>query len=213
MMTSQQKEKIVDLLQLYQCFGIKYIEPLNFRKENIKINNMLPNSYEKLYEYIHHCNLCELSKSCQKNIGTNNPNSDIYIIGDNYSFDDPNLVSQVRFFFEKVLGLDFNQLYMTNIIKCETNRGGFSYDEAASQCKEYIFQEIIIGKPKYIFATLSACKYILKNQVIDNSFVGNSYRVDESIVFPIFDFDFIAKNPSYQEEMLRVFKKIKGMIS
>jgi len=213
MITSQQKEQIVDLLKLYECFGIKYIEPLNFINESIQANNMLPSSYEKLHEYIQHCNLCELSKSCEKNIGINNPTSSIYIVGVNSNFQDMNISNQLKLFFRTILEVDFNQVYMTNIIKCETDRLSYDSIHAASKCQEYIFQEIIIGKPKYIFATVQACKYILKNQLVDNSFVGKSYKVNDAIVFPIFDFDFISKNPSYKEEMARVFNKIKGLIN
>jgi len=212
MMTKKQKEKIVNLLRLYECFGIKYIEPITLINNDLNTNKTLPNTFKKLYEYIDHCNLCELSKICEKNMEISNSHSSIYLVGLNSNFNDITIRNDLAYFFEEIMEKSFNEVYMTNIIKCETNNLNFDYSTVVSQCKEYFSQELALGKPKYIFATLQACKYILKIENIDNSFVGKSYRLGESILFPIFDLSFIAKNPSYKEEMVRVFNKIKGLI-
>lgn len=208
MITQIQKEKVLNLLKLYKCFGMKYMEPLSFHT-SIKSNRVLPQNFRELQEYIQHCNLCDLSKICRKNTGLHEITNNIYIVGFNCNFSDATAQNYLKFLIETVLGYAFKEVYMTNIIKCETNSHKEQYDYAASQCKEYVFQEITIGKPKYILATQKATKYILK---IKNSVIGESYKLGESTIFPIYDLDFLSKNPSYQEEMVRVFQKIKGLI-
>ncbi len=213
MITQKQKEKIVNLLKLYECFGIKYMPPISLSHNKIKRSEVLPRSYEKLKEHIEHCNLCELSKSCSQKIGLNDPSSNFYIVGLGCNFLEPTIGNYVQYYFKELFGLDFKEVYMTNIIKCETNNeNGVDHASAALVCQEYFFQELSIQKPKYIFATLEACRYLLKTDSNDNSLIGKSFKIGESTVFPIFDFSFISKNPSYKQEMERVLKKIKGLI-
>ena len=100
-MTKNQKEKIVDLLKLYECFGIKYIEPLNLSNQNIKTSQVLPKSYESLNEYINHCNLCELSKSCEKKLGLHDPKSNIYIVDINCDFYEISIQKKLNYFIKQ----------------------------------------------------------------------------------------------------------------
>lgn len=212
MITYQQQQKIINTLKLYGCFGIRYMEPITFRTSKSQKSQDLPNSYENLREHITHCNLCELSKGNKKYIGSNDPTNSYYIVDLYHSFIDENIKNYLKYVVEDILGLHFKEVYMTNIIKCETNNIGNNHDSAASLCQEYVLQEILIQKPKYIIATASSCKYLLKTQSEEADLIGNSFKVGNSTVFPIFDFDFLSKNPSYQDEMVRVLKKIKGFI-
>lgn len=212
MINEIQKDKLLNLLQLYKCFGIKYIPNISLQNVQIHSNNKLPESNEILREYIEHCNLCELSKSCAKQVGEGDPRSNIYIVGLNSNFSDYNLQNYLKYLLGNSFGADLKEFYMTNIIKCDANKVSLNHEQTVFHCKEFFLQELEINKPKFILATRSAARYILKNDLASDDVLGESFQLNGSKVFPIFDFDFISKNPSYQEEMMRVFNKIRGMI-
>ncbi len=117
-MTQNQKNKILGSLDKYKSFGIQYHEPVNFLNYSIDKNH-LPNDIDSLENYVSNCTLCELSKYSDDKplFGIGNVNSQLYIIGTNFSFLDNNLNNILKNMVQNVLMLDFKSIYMTNIVK------------------------------------------------------------------------------------------------
>ena len=207
-MTKIEKEKIINLLNRYKLCGIEYIEPLSLNNIEIKKDD-LPNDIEELENYVNHCNICELSKF--KNNSTfsiGKINSDIMIIGTNSDFLNENINLLLRNIIEKVLLIEFNKVYITNILKCNTNNVE-SIIKPIELCKDYLIKQIQLVNPKLIITLGSAFNHLLSND--DNIFdiSGNLYDYNGIKLIPLLDLEFIYKNPSYKLDMFNDLKKIK----
>ena len=206
-MTKIEQEKMINLLNRYKLCGTEYIEPLNF-KIDIKKDD-LPNDIIELENYVNHCNICELSKfKNSSNFSMGDFDSDIMIIGTDCNFLNENINLLLKSMIEKVLLLDFNKVYITNILKCNTNSSE-SISKPIELCKDYLIKQIHLSAPKLIITIGSAFNHLLSND--DNIFdvSGNIYEYQGIKLIPLLDVDFIYKNPSYKHDMFNDLKKIK----
>jgi DNA polymerase len=211
-MTNNDKNKIIDLLNSYKLCGIKYIEPLNLNHQQTD-KSELPNSIDELEQYVNHCNLCELSKVKQKQIfSLGDEQSDIMMIGLKYNFLDEHIMQMIKNIITKVLLLDFNKVYITNVLKCNVDTKIDISEQSINLCGDYLLKEIQIVKPKIIITFGLAFNYLLNNQdnILDIS--GNLYEYNKIKVIPLLDLDFIYKNPSYKQDMFSDLKKIKMLM-
>jgi len=203
------KKKIVHYLNLYKSFGIEYFEPITFDKKSSSSNN-LPNKIELLNNYIEHCNLCELSKfSNKKSIGFGNSSSEIYIVGISSNFQNENISLMLKDIIENVLELNIQEIYVTNLIKCNTKLQNGINTNNIDLCKEYFIKQVDIIRPKYIVALGDVSNYLLKNENNISYICGNCYDYNDLNLIPMLDLEFVYKNPSYKDELYKDFKKLK----
>jgi len=204
--TNEIKNEIIILLNKEKLFGFDYIDNFDFSESRV-LNNKLPNIIETLNEHISNCSLCELSKmKSLSNFAGGNKESDIVIVSFSSEYD---LSDKYFFDMKEVLNIDINDIYMTNILKCGSNKYKNNLDEEIRKCIVYLEQEISIIKPKFIITLGTAFNYIMNNHenVLDVS--SNVYKYKGIKLFPLLDVDFINKNPSYKNRMFTDLKKIK----
>ena len=207
-MTKVEKEKMINLLNKYKLCGIEYIEPLNLNKTDVRKDD-LPNNIVELENYVNHCNICELSKFKNNSLfSIGKIDSDIMIIGTNCDFLNENINLLLKSIIENVLLIEFNKVYITNILKCNTNNVE-SISKPIELCKDYLTKQIQLVKPKLIVTIGSAFNHLLSND--DNIFdiSGNLYEYNGIKLIPLLDLEFIYKNPSYKQDMFNDLKKIK----
>ena len=203
------KKKIIDYLNLNKCFGIEYCEPITFDKK-INSNTNLPNEMQTLNNYIEHCSLCELSKQNQKKtFGFGNSYSEIYIVGIACDFQNENIVKLLKYVIEDILELNIQDVYITNLIKCTPKVQTTINQNIIDLCKEYFIKQVDIIRPKYIIAFGEVSTYLLKNENNISYIYGNSYDYNGLNFIPMLDLEFVYKNPSYQDELYKDFKKLK----
>ena len=212
-MTKSKKKEILDLLYGYNCLGIEYIDSFNYIKSEKK-ESQLPNTIEELEIEASHCSLCDLSKdSTQFKFGTGNKYSDIYVIGFNhYQFNSEMIFNSFRNMIENVLLLKFDNIYITNIIKCTTKQNINKLSKPSELCENYIFRQIELAKPKLIITLDFAFNHLMKSDenIIDIS--GNSYKYSGIDLIPLLHPEFVYKNPSYKDRMFKDLKKIKILL-
>ena len=177
-MDIKQKAAILKTLNGYKYLGFEYIEQINLQSNDIKPTIQLPNSFEKLNDYINNCNLCKLANSSSKYIGLGNQNSEIFIIGTVSALFTHDVVELLKNMIEKVLLINFSDIYLTNIIKCSvTNVSLDTIDkDDIKLCTNYLDKQLELVKPKLIITLGEAFNYLtnLQDDILDVS--GNSYK-------------------------------------
>jgi len=206
------KSELLHVLKKKKLLGIKYIEQINFtNKINSKLK--LPENLVQLNEYVENCSLCELSKmNIGINFGNGNIDSDLLIISLHNNFFDEKAFLNIQNMIENVLKIDLNDIYMTNILKCDIKVYKNNLDAEVSTCIPYLRKQIDLIKPTMIITFGKAFKYLLKteNAILDVS--GNLFNYDGIDLIPLIDPKFIDKNPSYRDQMLLDLKKIKNIM-
>jgi DNA polymerase len=212
-MTSCKKNEILDLLYSYNNLGVEYIDTIHYDIYAGK-KSKLPNTISELKMDASHCSLCDLSKSDAPFVfGIGNELSQIYIISMNHHQLKSDLVfNSFKDMIEKVLLLNFNDIYITNILKCTTEQNINKLNKSIELCENYIYKQIEIAKPKIIITLDLAFNFFMKNNenIIDIS--GNCYDYNGMKLIPLLHPEFVYKNPSFKQKMFEDLKKIKSIL-
>ncbi len=113
---------------------------------------------EELKESIKNCNKCKLCKT-RKNIvfGEGNINADIMFIGEGPGAEEDEqgipFVGKAGKLMNQAfigLGIDRNNVYIANIVKCRPPQNRNPEDDEASSCLNYLRNQVMIVKPKII---------------------------------------------------------------
>jgi DNA polymerase len=210
--TKELKEEIIDILNKKKLFGMKHIKPINFHHEKIaKIT--LPNNTKDLKTHVENCFLCELYKSKEFVLfDRGDYNCKIHIIGLNYDFYDDKEYLLIKNMIEKVLEININDIYMTNVIKCITKKKLSSYDDEVEKCIHYLEKQLSISKPEVIITLGKAFNYMMTSDEDIMNVSGNLFSYNGVTIIPLMEPSFINKNPSYKEKMFLDLKKIKNIL-
>ncbi len=213
MILENDKQHLLHTLKVYKTFGVEYIEEFEYKNLYKQYNNTkLPNTLKELNEMIEHCSLCELSKLTDKKvIGSGNPSSKIYMIDELYQSKNQNLSNLMEKILE-VLGVHFQEIYRTNIIKCSVDYTLRQKEQYCESCKDFIYKQLEIQKPDIIITFGKSWQYFLNIAQNETINYGSQYQYKSSILFPFYDLEFLYKNPSYHDEMIQTINKIKRYI-
>lgn len=209
-MTYLQKKVLQKTLQQYKLCGIEYLDDINFTKldKNIK---KLPNSFVKLEEFVKNCSLCSLSKekiSC--GFGKGNYSSEIFVIDTNqYSHSSEAVYDMLKNMFEKVLLLDMDDIFLTNVLKCSVKTLPKDLDEQTEFCLDYLKKQISIAKPKLILTLGESFNILLNKNEAITDISGNMYRYNNIKTIPLLHPKFLIKNPSFKQQAFNDLKKTK----
>jgi len=210
--TNEMKKELISILKMKKLFGISYIDKIEQKSKKMLFNE-LPNVAKDLEEYVINCNLCELSKSKELTLlGKGDVNSKIYIVGIDYNFHNEKEFVMIKNMCEKVLELNINDIYMTNIIKCISTKKKLDLDVEIKTCLPYLEHNIAISTPKIILTLGSAFKYLMKNDDDIMDITANKFYYNGILLLPLLDPLFISRNPSYKEKMFNDLKKIKKIM-
>lgn len=209
-MTDLQKKILLKTLKQYKLCGIEYIDEPNLTKLDTNIKK-LPDDFMKLEDFVKNCNLCNLSKekiSC--GFGQGNNTSDIFIVGINdYELSNQTVFDMLKSMIEKVLLLDMEDVYLTNILKCTVSADYKKLGNEINLCLDYLKKQISIAKPKLIITMGEAFNYLLGKEENILDITGNLYRFNNIKTIPILHPEFVYKNPSYKQQAFNDLKKIK----
>lgn len=121
-------------------------------------NNKMYNNWEELEESIENCNKCKLCKTRMNIVfGVGNKNADIMLIGEGPGGDEDKqgipFVGKAGQLMNKAfegLGIERENLYIANIVKCRPPANRVPEDDEAVACLDYLRNQVILVKPKII---------------------------------------------------------------
>ena len=131
------------------------------------------NNWEELKECIHNCQKCKLYKTRQNIVfGKGNIEAKLMFIGEGPGADEEAqglpFVGKAGQLMDKAfqsLGLDRNEVYITNIVKCRPPANRVPEDDEAAACLDHLRNQVILIKPKIVVLLGStALKNILGKQ-------------------------------------------------
>jgi len=207
----QTKKELLHILNTKKMLGIQHINPIKViqRKEN---NHKLPKDLKDLKDYVSNCSLCELSKSkISSFFSKGNFESGIIIINTHGRKDEVEL-ENFKDMIENILKVNINDIYMTNILKCNVDKIKSNLNNEIRKCIPYLEQQINLLQPKLIITCGDAFLYLTNNNDNIIEISGNLFMYNEIKVIPLLEFDFINKNPSYREQMIKDLRKIKNIL-
>jgi len=138
------------------------------------------------------------------------PNDDEDASGDIYdSVQGQMLIKMI----EGVLGLNRDDVYYTNALKCLPLKSLDRYDEEIAQCRPYLEKEIEVISPKLIVCLgEEAYESVAENSDSFESSRGEILRLKNSYVTPIYSPSFLERNPSAKKDTMISLLKIKEFL-
>ncbi len=192
----QLKKPNLPLLEKEDRSNIKSINnTLDEEKDHdysIKVYNNF-SDWDSLVKVINSCNLCELSQNRKKQfIEFGNKNATWFFIGDNLSRETYDL------FIRMIENFQLNSkkdIYYTNATKCPEFINQRASIKQLNLCKNYLFNQIDLVKPKVIIIMGYHILPIFfdQNLEINKSEVTMSYY-NKTPVLITFDLDFLIRN-------------------
>ncbi len=181
--------KKVSHVKMSECFN----DSQNLVKKRKSVDIEEVNDFPTLETIIQGCLKCRLGKSRNHIVfGSGNFNAPLYVIGEAPGFEEdvqgkPFVGRSGKFIRAelKKTGIDEDQMYITNVVKCRPpNNRDPQFDEIES-CKQYLQKQLILSKPKVILALgRFAGSYVLGNPEKPYSLAsmrGSIHQVNQSL--------------------------------
>ena len=137
------------------------------------------NNIDEIKEKIKDCNKCKLCKT-RTNIvlGSGNANAKIMLIGEGPGADEDReglpfvgKAGKLMNFALEGIGIDRNNLYITNIVKCRPPKNRDPEADEIEACIEYVKNQIQVIKPKII---------VLLGKIALQNILGPEYKITSS---------------------------------
>jgi DNA polymerase len=218
------RQNILNYLHTLKSFGYEYIDDSN--NINKKITNQdnvysLPNDLDTLRDIVLNCSMCNLSKSRNHILFDNYSNNvKVMFVGDMPTVIEDeygkiaigNSGDMLKNMIIKVLELSFNEVYITNLIKCYASSDD-NFKNALTYCLPYIHKQMQIIKPKIIvcFAPMTYNYLFNDNKDFDN-IKGKVMKFDDYYVLSTYHPMFLLRNPSMKKDALLHLKKVKNIL-
>ena len=115
-------------------------------------------TWEELENSIKNCQKCKLCGTRQNIVfGVGNKNASIMFIGEGPGADEDRLgepfvgrAGKLMNMGFKMVGIDRNDVYIANIVKCRPPQNRNPEDDEATACLDYLRNQVILVKPKVI---------------------------------------------------------------
>lgn len=208
----QTKNELLNLLNTKKLLGIEHINHIELIQKK-EIFHDLPDGIDDLYNYVSNCSLCELSKSKMSlsfNKGTFE--SKIIFINTYSNKDSEKEFQNFKDIIEKILKVNINDIYMTNILKCNVEKIKVDIDNEITKCIPYLEKQISLLNPNLIITFGKAFNYLTNNNDDIINISGNLFSYKGTKIIPLLEIDFINKNPSYNDNMINDLYKIKNIL-
>lgn len=146
--------------------------------------------WRALHAQVSACQLCELSNTRTQTIfGTGNQAASLMIIGDDSNEQSSQLLTAML----KAMGYQRNDVYISNIIKCNIAENKEASEEQSESCEPYLLRQISLVQPKLILALgNAAAQRLLKSKSTMNRLRGQLHYID-GINAPIL----VSYHPTY----------------
>ena len=145
----------------------------------MKWGRFMYDNWEELENCVKHCRKCRL---CEKRnnvvFGVGNKNADIMFIGEGPGADEDmqgepfvGKAGKLMNMAFKMLGINREEVYIANIVKCRPPQNRNPQDDEAEACLNYLRNQVILVKPKII---------VLLGSVALKNILGKEYGITAS---------------------------------
>ena len=210
------------LKQLYRLkqLGYSYTSVVPFKEDEPDLT--LPNTLDKLQKQARECHLCQLSKSRTNVVfGEGNTNADIMFVGEapgsNEDASGKPFVGRsgelLTKMIEKVLFIQREDVYITNIVKCRPRDNAEPTPTEAHTCQPYLLKQIELIQPKFIVALGATAYHYLSGDETNISKVrGTIHKQDGYTLIPTYHPSYLLRNPSAKKDVFEDLKMLKDLI-
>ena len=190
--------------------------------------------FTDLNNFIENCSICQLCGTIKNPVlGHGNKKSKVMFIGESPGNEEN--ISKIPFTGKagillnnifKAVGIKRDDVYITNLIKCIIEKNKNSYVNEINNCKKFLFNEIMLLKPKLIvtlgknssqiFFKKSILLKDIRKKVYNVNFIGfdNGHRIlrFSSKLIPTFHPAFLVRTPAKKSDSYDDFITIKNQI-
>ncbi|HFU75618.1 MAG TPA: hypothetical protein ENK66_05155 [Arcobacter sp.] len=200
-MKKSQKEQLINYLYTFKSFGYKYNESVDLNNLNSSIQD------EKSLDMIEHCMLCQGSKMTQNRVLENGNKESPLVIISNLIIKETQEIELLKKMINNVLFLNFESIYMLNIVKCDLNKKDLK-NEYIAECKPYIYKQLeMCNKNAHFIFIGESYKHILNSKNVIQSGTIIDFFNQKALILP--ELDHILKNPSIKNVVFDGLKRIK----
>ena len=158
---------------------VKVVETAPVEAENSEISkkiNITELDWQALNLHASQCQLCDLSKTrTQTNFGAGNQTASLMIIADEMNNQADSLLTSML----RAMGYQRNDVYLSNIVKCNLPENKEVVDEQVEACEPYLQRQIELIQPKVILALGNAvAQRLLKSKSAMNRLRGQLHYID-----------------------------------
>lgn len=178
-------------------------------------------SMKKLEEDILNCRNCPLHKGRTKAVpGEGNYHSKIMIVGEGPGRDEDlqgrPFVGRAGQLLTKLLediGINRNEVYITNVVKCRPPENRTPTPEEIKACKPYLEKQFNIIQPKIVLLLgATACKAIIGEEKI-TKIRGETIEIENTIFLPTFHPAAVLRDETNKLPIIKQdFQKLKNLI-
>lgn len=167
------------------------------------------------------CRLCRLSeKRCKVVFGEGDPHAAVMFIGEGPGAEEDRtgrpFVGQAGQLLERMLfaiGLQRDQVYITNIVKCRPPGNRDPKDDEVAPCAPYLDQQIELIKPRVLVALGKPASHRLTGTKKPISALRGRWVSYRGVpLMPLFHPAYMLRTPSAKREAWQDLKKIKARL-
>ncbi|WP_428025311.1 uracil-DNA glycosylase [Arcobacter sp.] len=219
-MTKNLQNRLLYQLNFLKSIGYEYGQSINLQNSNNE-QLELPNEINQLDELVKNCYLCQLSKYRENVLfGSGNINSKIMFLKESPTVSEDEFSTfyvgksgdLLKTMIEKVLKVNVNDVYITNIVKCISPNNSIKH-EHVNFCKSYLDKQIEIIKPKLIVILgESVYRYFTNETRAFSEIRGKVIRNNDLDIICTYEPSFLLRNPSSKGEAYEDLLKIKAIM-
>ncbi|MDX9813050.1 MAG: uracil-DNA glycosylase [Sulfurimonas sp.] len=218
-MNLTQNRKLLQNLYRLKALGFNYTDPLILETT---ITQTSFKTLQELHSSVLTCHLCDLSKSRKTPMGGyGNPNASLMIVDYEVSIVEDSTGSfysgksgeMLKNMVEKVLGFRVEDIYITHAIKCKSLEQKEPTSTQWDSCKNYLFAQIELIKPKVIVALGKSSYAKLMGEDSDFEQVRGSFIEYKNYkLIPLFHPSYLLRNPKDKKIAMQDLQTIKGYL-
>jgi len=219
-MTKILQNRLLYQLNFLKSIGYEYGQNINFQNSNNE-QVELPEDINKLEELVKNCYLCQLSKYRENVLfGSGKIDSNIMFLKESPTISEDECGTfyvgksgdLLKNMIEKVLKVNCEEVYITNIVKCISPNSEIKH-EHVNFCKSYLDKQIELIKPKLIVILgESVYRYFTNDNTAFSEIRGKVIRNNDLDIMCTYEPSYLLRNPSSKGEAYEDLLKIKAIM-
>lgn len=203
------------------------VQQLNFFSElgvthlNLKNLNRVP-TLPEIREEMGECTRCKLHRGRHNIVfGVGNPEADLMFVGEAPGADEDaqgipfvGRAGQLLTRIIESIGLQREQVYIANILKCRPPRNRDPQPDEVESCEGFLFQQIQAIDPLLVVALgRYAAQTLLQTQTAISRIRGKFYPYRGGLLIPTFHPSYLLRNPRAKREVWEDMKAIRAKLT
>ena len=200
---------------------LKFFGELGVTHLNLKNLNRVP-TLPEIREEMGECTRCKLHRG-RRNIvfGVGNPEADLMFVGEAPGADEDaqgipfvGRAGQLLTRIIESIGLQREQVYIANILKCRPPRNRDPETDEVESCEGFLFQQIQAIDPVLVVALgRYAAQTLLETKTAISRIRGKFYPYRGGLLIPTFHPSYLLRNPRAKRQVWEDMKAIRAKLT